>query len=411
MKTATKPVETLSPDARSYRWTILGVGLFAQLAGASVSQALLSLTALYQADLSLTRAEVGMIASAGALGHVVILIFAGILTDTQGIRRMLLIGLLVAGAGLSLFVVAPTYLGMLGAIFVAGVGASLASPAITKTVVRWFSQRSRATAMGIKQTGVPLSGGLAALLLLPLGVASGWRVSVLVLAGVVTSIAVVSFALYRDPPETGQAPDHANGRSPLWETLGLRDVWLVGILALSLVAVQFVVITYLVIYLKEFLLLPVVVAGGYLALANAGGLGTRVLSGVVSDRLLGGRRKPLLVGFGLLATALLVLMALVGPATPLLLVAVLVTALGVAAIGSHGLFLTLMAEMAGTRIAATSVGLGLTLVQVGATLGPPVFGLLVDGTGSYPLAWGVFAGLTAGGTVAVTLVQEREAKE
>ncbi|MDO8532420.1 MAG: MFS transporter [Dehalococcoidia bacterium] len=406
MTLAGKTRVAVAQGRAAYRYVILGVAFLAQMALSSVSQALLAMAALYQADLGLSRTSVGMIASAGALGHVVILFFAGALADTLGIRRMIVIGLLVAMGGLLLFALAPSFPVMLLGIFIAGFGSSLASPAVTKTVVSWFPPRTRATAMGIKQTGVPLSGVLGALLLLPLGVASGWRVSVVVIVAAVAAIGVCVFALYRDPPAVEAAGRRTGGWGVLRETLALRDVWLVGFLALSLAAAQFIIITYLVIYLKEVLLVPVVVAGGYLALANTAGLGTRVVSGLISDRLLGARRKPLLVAFGVLTTVLLAATAMVGPGTSLTLVAVLVAALGVAAIGSHALFLTLMAELGGTRGAATSVGLGLTLVQLGAFASPPIFGQVVDRTGSYPLAWGIFAVLAAAGAIAAMLVRE-----
>ncbi|MEK7874313.1 MAG: MFS transporter [Chloroflexota bacterium] len=395
------------PRGVAYRYVILGVAFLAQMALSSVSQSLMALAVLYQADFSLSRTSVGMIASSGALGHVVILFFAGALADTFGIRRMILLGLTVAVGGLVLFALAPSYPVMLVGVFIAGFGSSLASPAVTKTVISWFPPRVRATAMGIKQTGVPLSGALGGLLLLPLGVVSGWRVSVAVIAAAVVAIAICAVALYRDPPtEAEAAPRPTGGRGLVRETLALRDVWLVGFLALSLAAAQFVIITYLVLYMKEVMLVPVVVAGGYLALANFSGLGTRVVTGLISDRLLGARRKPLLVVFGVLMPLLLAVTATVGQGTPLPLVTVLVAALGVAAIGSHALFLTLMAELAGTRMAATSVGLGLTLVQLGALAAPPIFGQIVDRTGSYSLAWGVFAVLSAAGAVAIMLVRE-----
>jgi len=76
------------------------------------------------------------------------------------------------------------------------------------------------------------------------------------------------------------------------------------------------------------------------------------------------------------------------------------------AIGWGGLFLTMMGELAGKELSGVATGFGLAMTSLGIVIGPPVFGLIVDATGPYPLGW-MFAAICGGvGTLLVSLIRE-----
>ena len=60
---------------------------------------------------------------------------------------------------------------------------------------------------------------------------------------------------------------------------------------------------------------------------------------------------------------------------------------GISVIGWNGLWQTSIVENAGQRYAATAIGFSMSLTQFGNVGGPPVFGFVVDMTGSYRPAW------------------------
>jgi predicted MFS family arabinose efflux permease len=107
---------------------------------------------------------------------------------------------------------------------------------------------------------------------------------------------------------------------------------------------------------------------------------------LVSDRLLGRRRKAPLLALAGLAGVACAILALIGPGRTWLLWAALVM-LGVGAVGWGGLFSTLAAETAGPAAAGAAAGVTAAIDNIGIFVGPPLFGLIVDRTGSYAPAW------------------------
>jgi MFS family permease len=57
----------------------------------------------------------------------------------------------------------------------------------------------------------------------------------------------------------------------------------------------------------------------------------------------------------------------------------------------QGLYLTLVSELVGARMAGQAVGLTNTVVFLGIVILPPVFGFIADYTDSYRMAWGWLA--------------------
>ena len=75
-------------------------------------------------------------------------------------------------------------------------------------------------------------------------------------------------------------------------------------------------------------------------------------------------------------------------------------------IGWNGIFLTLVAEIAGSDRAGTATGISLSIGFLGILLGPPAFGYLVDKTGSYSAAWFLFFLMAALATSLMGFVRE-----
>ncbi|MBI2908235.1 MAG: MFS transporter [Chloroflexi bacterium] len=394
----------------NYQVVILFVAVLAQAAVGTTSQAVPVLASFYKADLNLTSAEVGIFSGSLALGGIFVALAAGFVTDRLGVRPILLIGPLVVGGAVVALSFVPAFSFFLILALVAGAGHALTNPAIAKSILYWFPVNRRATAMGIKQTGIPLSGALGASILPALALAFDWRFAMAALGLTVAAAAVTAFLLYRNAPNVA----HQRARKPpslasIKAIFTNRNTWLICGLAAVLIGSQYCVVTYLILYLKGLQVSPTV-AGGYLALIQMSGLVARVILGFLSDFGLGGRRKVVMVSCGLLAVAALLLTALLTSETPATILILIMAALGVSIIGWHGIWITMMAESSKVELAGTAVGFSSMLGHVGAVVVPALYGWIVDQSGGYAVAWYTLAGLVlAGSLLLLTFGKERTA--
>jgi len=87
----------------------------------------------------------------------------------------------------------------------------------------------------------------------------------------------------------------------------------------------------------------------------------------------------------------------------------LIGLLGAAAIGWNGVAMALVGEIADRGRAAEAAALGLAASNLGLILFPPAFGLVVDLTGSYALAYQLVAGAMLVNAALVVRFQRRHA--
>ena len=348
------------------------------------------LTPFLREELHLTHAQVGMLMSFFYIGVVSASIPFGWASDFLGERWALILGLGIQGlfmigfAGIHSFFIGGILL------LLSGIGYSSVSPATTKGVMRWFPAQGRATAMGIKQTGIPLGGILAASTLPVLALSFGWRASIL-LVGVITLLFTFVVRIGMDP-----APALRNQRSRIsWDQLrelfSNRSFVAFSVMGIFLAGAQLSIVTHLVLFLKKEYLFSSVLAGIYLAVVQAGGIAGRIGWGLVSDFIARGKRKLILVIIGIIAGIQLFFLSRIEPDISGILLFLFIGLLGSTTIGYHGVLFGLMGEMVKKEVVGLATGFSLTITFLGIVLFPPLFGHLVDRLGSYNLAWDMLA--------------------
>jgi sugar phosphate permease len=374
------------------------MGPWAILALVTLAYACTALAALAVAPLApflvgtLSRGQLGLLLPSVYLGGVLMALPAGWLTDRLGVRMTLTLGPALTGGMVALAgLVGGRLPMMLLCLVVGGFGFSVGNPATGRAVMEWFPPRQRGLAMGIKQTGLTLGGIAGALLLPPLALAFGWR-HALMIAGGVSVVAAVTIAVsYARPPHLEVA---AFGPRPRLSELGVimrrRGVQALLACGFLLSLAQSSLLAYLAVYATESFALAAVAAGWLLALAQAGGTASRLVWGVFSDRLFGGRRRPGIVITALIGAAAFVVFSL-GPVLPVPLVAALAPIAGAGAFGWVGLYFALVAEIGGARAAGLLTGLAVVAAWSGVLVGPPLFGVVLEATGSYGPGWLVLA--------------------
>lgn len=129
--------------------------------------------------------------------------------------------------------------------------------------------------------------------------------------------------------------------------------------------------------------------------------------GIWSDRLFRQQRKPALVWANALAAGGALVLGWLPQATPVWLIGLLVLLYAFNAIGWHGSWIAMLAELAGPDKQGRTLGLAMTIMYPGIITLPPLFGLFVDYTHSWQWAWTLLAGVLAFGTLLIAPVQER----
>jgi len=364
-----------------------------------------ALAPLIQEELQLTRTEVGFLSTIMNGSVVMVAIAAGRAADFLGERLIIAYGSIASG----LIIMGMNWVGsfptLLPVLFLSGLATATSTPAGSKAVAGWFPQNERGTAMSLRQMGIPLGGALAAVMLPPLALRIGWRLALAVSGLLTIGMGLLALRFYQEPAASSLHKEKA-ARLGIRELLRRSDIWAGIIYVFILAGGQWCMLFYLELYLKETLGFPITLAAGMLALGQICGVGGRIVWGLVSDRLLFGRRRPVL----LLVTFLAILTTLgtsqFSPRTPFWLVFLVVSLLGMTLLGWNGVYLALLAEQVGIHGAGMAIGLSNTGAFLGIVMLPPIFGFVVDRSHSYRQAWFILAGLVLIALLALRWLKE-----
>lgn len=391
----------------SYSGVILGLITVTHAMNIYSGRSIVPLTPLLQADLDLSHFQIGMFTSIFFCGAFLLSIPMGWLADRIGVKWAIALGQCMVGSFILCISFAHSFFMVCAFLFLAGMGHATINPSTGKAVMDWFSEKRRATAMGIKQTGVPIGGALAGASLPALALTFGWR-KAFVVAGAVSLVSVLCcLLLYRKPhQEDDSQRNQLASPSPTGSVFKNRDLILLSLLMIAFIGLQSSLETYLVLYCNHILLYPVITAGFFLSLAHLGGISGRVTWGYLSDFFFGARRKIVLMVIGTISSVLCLTFSLLTSQVSIWVVGVLVVLFGGCAIGWNGMYFTLAAELAGRGKEATALGISLTIAFLGHVIGPPLFGYVVDATGKYKYAWLLFFVIMATTTALIGLVRE-----
>jgi sugar phosphate permease len=373
-----------APDRHRYRWVILGVGVLAQAALAALQHGLPALGPVLRSHFDLSLPEVGLVLASANWGIMSTLLVWGMLADRYGERLVIAIGL--GGSAIAILVAsrAEGLSALVAWLALAGALGSAASAASGRAVMHWFSRSERGFALGIRQMSIPLGSAIAALVLPLTAAAAGLGAAFAVLAGAAALGAVCAAIWLSSPTGHHQETVQVDLPSPLRDPALWRLSFCAGLLVCSQVAMN----GFLVIFLSEHRGMTVALAALVLAVINIGGGAMRVLAGRLSDR--SGRRVP-----PIRKQALWLSLAPIGSAllvdAPLALLIVALVIAGVLSLGWNGLAFTAAAEMAGHARAGMAIGLQGTVIRVVSAGAGVVFGLAVEQSGSWSVAFVLLA--------------------
>lgn len=310
---------------------------------------------------------------------------SGRAVDRFGPRPVLLVGaaalatgLLVTAAVQQLWIGYPSY-GL-------GVGVAVACGYVPMVAVvgAWFTGR-RAIALAVAVSGIGIGTLVGAPLAAALIEAVGWRRTHVVFAVAGTALLVVCAFVVRRPPPPPAGPSLPVG--DLVRTVAFRSMYGATLLSSLALFVPFVFLPASAVAIGT----PPVAAAALVGVIGVASVVGRLAMGAVAERL--GRIRTFRACFAVLGASFAIWFAAESYATLVVFAAVL----GIGYGGWIALQPAVIVELFGLRGLGGVVGLVYTSGGVGALLGAPIAGLLVDVTGGFALAI-AFAGICGAGS-------------
>ncbi len=371
-------------DAAPNRWLMLSVSMTGQVAGTLFVNAAPFLIPYLVRERGLSLVQAGFVASAPLLGITLTLFAWGIVVDRLGERFSMVSGLgLVTVAALAA-AWADSVVALAAFLFIGGAAGGSTNSASGRIVVGWFPPNRRGLAMGIRQTGLPLGVGLAAVLVPNLVAARGLTTTLLVVAAACAVGTVLCAALIVDPPRPDR--DAAESQQHLANPYrGDRRLVRIHLVSIMLVVPQFTVWTYMLVWLIDTKDWTTHWASILVALTQLLGAAGRIGVGAWSDRV-GSRLMPLRQ----VAIVAAVTMLLLGATEATPAAVVLIVLATVVTVADNGLAFTAVAEIGGPFWSGRAMGIQNTGQYLVSAVVPPVVGGLITGFG-YGWAFAIVA--------------------
>ena len=375
--------------------TIVGVSVAAIAAGTFISVSLGVLAPELRDQFGFSRAEIGLLTSFYAIGGALSSPVAGRLTDRFGPARVLGLALLLMACATVGGSLAPSGPVLMAAAFVAGAGYGGMNPATNVIVAGRLGERL-GFFLSLKQTGVPIGGFVAGIVLPAVAIGYGWRwafaVGALGTAAAACLAVLVRGATVLGPRATAAAgpaapapPQRKLARPPRTTR---RDRVAIITYGFLMAGCQWVLVAYLVLSLHDGQGWSLREAGLTLSALTAVSVCGRLLWGWLSDRA--GSREPTLLGLAAVSAGGLAVLALEPPRVVVFLA---VAVLGVALASWNGVYHALVVERSGPGALGRDSGRMLAFLFAGTVCVPPLLGQLSQSTGSWAVLWAVDAGL------------------
>jgi sugar phosphate permease len=266
------------------------------------------------------------------------------------------------------------------------------NPAGSRILARHSPSRWQPLVFSIKQTGTPIGGMLAGLLLPPLMELYDWRIAIISIA-VVPLLMVCTLQFVRSELDDDRDPGFQISLSGVADSLCVvvtnKALTTLAVAGFFYTFVQMALLAFIVIYLVEVNGLSSAFAGLVFAIIHASAIPARIFWGAVAGRLLS--TWVLLGLIGIMMAGSIIAISFFAPDWPFWLTGLVAALLGVSTNGVLGLLLSEFARLAPPNKVGEAAGGGQFFMFFGIVTGPPVFGTIVEFGGGYEPAFYLIA--------------------
>ena len=372
---------TTITDSR-YSWIRLCITLGAALIANVGMWAIIVIMPAVETEFGVGRAEAALPYTLTMVGFALGNFLIGQAVDRFGVTASLIAAAVAIACGFALATFSKSIVMLSAAQLVVGLGSAVGFGPLIADISHWFVRR-RGIAVALVASGNYLSGAFWPMVLAGMLETGGWR-DVYLFMATVTLVGVIPLALLLRPrvPEDvqaqAQALSHQNARSSGLSPRALQ--YLLGLAGIGCCVAMSMSQVHIVSYCVDLGYGPAVGAE-MLALMLMGGVASRIVSGLVADRL--GGVPTLLIGSALQCLALFFYLPS-GGLVSLYLVSLI---FGLSQGGIVPSYALIVREYMPAREAGARVGFVMMATIMGMALGGWMSGWIYDVTGSYRLAF------------------------
>jgi cyanate permease len=328
-------------------------------------------------DLGMSLVQMGLVWGTPAIAGVLVVFFAGMLSDRYGAPRVMGIACILAGIFGAVRGTTDGFVSLALVTFLFALPMWVIPSSVFKVTATWFSGRRLVVANGVVSAGMGLGFTVGALIsatrLSPL--LGSWRGVLFLYGGISILMGLLWLLTVKEHTQRhlGAAPTKVPLRQSIARVFPIKSLWLLGLTMLGFSGCVLGVIGYLPTYLRD-IGWTATSADGALTVFN--GLSTM---GVIPLALLSakiGLRKALLFPVLIVAIIGVALLPLVSDT----MVWVIMVMVGVSRDGFMAVALTISTETEGVGVvyAGTAMGLTQTLMNVGGLSSPALGNSLAD---------------------------------
>jgi sugar phosphate permease len=331
---------------------------------------------------------------------------AGWFVDRVGPRRLMIVGILMAGIALVGLGSISTLTGFYVFYLFNALGNVFGGPLPNQVLLsRWFNA-ARGRAMGFAYLGIGLGGALVPLVAFRLSQAFGWHTALKALGLVIVIVALpLALIVKESPPGSEDAAPRAERPpvAPIREVLRRPAFYLLMIGSMCSIAAVGGANQHLKLYLSLDHGYTQAAAAGVASLTLAASLVGRLTMGWLADRW--PKKRVMLLIYLLVASAIPILLYASTRGAVTLFAIVFGIGLG----GEYMVIPLMAAELFGTRVLGRAMGIVLAADGVAEATAPVLVGRLHDVSGSYVTGFSVLIGFALVGAAAIAMLPRRRA--
>ena len=349
-----------------------------------------------------------LITSGNALSKIVVAIafgfIAGWVIDRFGPRRLMIVGILMAGGaliGLSLMSASTLWMFYFFYFFNA-LGYVCGGPPPNQVLLsRWFD-KARGKAMGVAYLGIGAGGALVPQLSRWLTERYGWQASLRWLGILMIVLTLPMVLLVKDAPKADRPQPKTEPLAPIRGIFRKSAFYLLAIGSICSIGAVGGVNQHLKLYLSRDQSYGQMEAANIISLVLACSIVGRLLMGWLADQW--PKKYVMLLIYLLVASAIPLLFFAASPGVMILFAAVFGLGLG----GEYLIIPLIAAELFGMKVLGRLMGVLVTVDGVAEALSPFLVGYLRDKAGNYHTGFFTLISIALTGAIAVALLPKKQ---